>query len=78
MMAEKAGEAVDPAVDDRDADTEDQTQDVSGSRLLDNGRDTDNQLDDIVDARNKEKDDLKQSRQMIECFHEYYPSGYLL
>jgi hypothetical protein len=58
MMDEEAEEKVDPARDAGDADAEDEAKDVMEIRFLDESGDTDDDLNDPVDARDEEKDDL--------------------
>ena len=69
MFEQQAPDEVDPAADARDADTEDESKNVIDIRFLDEGRDTDDDFDDPVDARNQKQDELDKSRKTIEPFH---------
>lgn len=68
-MEKKAPECIHPASDARDADAEDETEDVVEIRFLDKSRDTDDDFDHPVDTGDQKKDDLDQSRKTIEPFH---------
>lgn len=68
-MEEQTPDEVDPAANARDADTEDETENVVDIRLFDESRNTDDDFDDPVDARDEKKNQLNKTRKTIEPFH---------